>query len=121
MGSVPREQLFLSLADYDVGISYIPFGRYDTAPALKTLEYLACGLPVLATNTFGNRMFVRSGENGWLADDDPVSFASGIVDIVNNSNLNVLASVCRDSVIEYDWNYLALNRLLPAYEKITSS
>jgi glycosyltransferase involved in cell wall biosynthesis len=78
---IPQPELFKRLSGYDVGLAYVPRRPYGAALPLKTLEYLACGLPVVAANTVGNRMAVQSGVNGLLVDEDTYSFAKGICEL----------------------------------------
>lgn len=115
-GVVSREVLFKKLIDYDLGLAYVPSGAYDAAPALKTLEYLACGLPVLATSTYGNKMFVRQGVNGFLADE--ISFADQIIEIVNGAKLLAIKGGTRSSVDDFDWKKIVEQRLIPIYKKL---
>lgn len=116
LGQLPRQELLKRLPSYDIGLAYVPHALFDAAPPLKTLEFLACGLPVVATNTFGNRMFVESGVNGLLVDDDSVSYAQGIVDIVNAEWLGAARTNSRHSVESFDWRNIVLKRLLPLYQ-----
>ncbi|MDP3706177.1 MAG: glycosyltransferase [Legionellaceae bacterium] len=116
MKLMPRCELFSKLMQYDIGISYIPSELYDMAPPLKTVEFLACGLPVLATDTIGNRLFVQSQINGLLAKEDPVSFAQGIVDITNASWLGAARLNARRSVEQFDWKRIVSEQLLPVYD-----
>lgn len=118
MKSIPRCELFSKLIHYDIGVSYIPSALYETAPSLKTVEFLACGLPVLATDTIGNRMFVQSEVNGFLAKEDPVSFAQGIEHIANASWLSAARLNARRSVEQFDWKRIVTERLLPIYDEL---
>ena len=104
----------------DVGISYVPMvPEYNIQPALKTLEYLSCSLPVLATKTLGNRKHLQDNENGLLSNDDPVSFSRVINEISLNKTLREkLKENARPSILEYDWKQIIQNYLLPAYETI---
>ena len=115
-GVVERELLLEKLSGYDLGLSYVPSGLYDAAPALKTLEYLACGVPVLATNTLGNRMFIQKGFNGFLADED--SFSEQLVEIINQKNLSEIRLNTSKSIEEFDWQKIVEKRLLPVYQNI---
>lgn len=118
MGVLDRKILFSKLGGYDAGVAYVPGGMYDSAPPLKTLEYLACGLPVLATDTHGNRMFVQDGINGMLASGEPEAFASAIVRMVKSKNLEAMHLHARSSVEEFDWKRIVSERLLPLYESL---
>lgn len=115
LGLIPRDKLFAKLAYYHVGVAYVPSALYEMAPPLKTIEYLACGLPVLATDTIGNRMFIQPEENGLLAGDDPVSFAQGIVQIASVSWLSTARLNARASVERFDWKRIISQQLLPVY------
>lgn len=120
-GRVDRKTLLEALPSYDVGLAYIPGGIYDTAPALKTLEYLACGLPVLATDTFGNRMFVNSGKNGLLVDGSVDGYAKGISDFAKSVDLLPMRKAAQVSVEAFDWQRMTADRLIPMYESIMGS
>ena len=117
---VPRQELFARLSkDYDVGIAYIPRIPFDIGPPLKTLEYLACGLPVLATNTRGNRLYVNHGENGLIIGDDPPSVERGIHDMISFFNSSPSwREACRASVSGITWERSISQTLLPLYQEV---
>lgn len=117
-GRVTRDEILKKLSSYDVGLSYIPYGIYDSAPALKTLEYLACGIPVLATNTFGNRMYVENGVNGFLVGELTDDYAKAIVQLVSFGELQKLRERALPSVETYDWERIVQERLLPRYHEL---
>jgi len=74
IGKVPHHMVSKHLYEADYGIAYIPQSSYFMdQPPLKTVEYLWHGLPVLATNTNGNKLFVQDTENWILTDDDTES------------------------------------------------
>ena len=117
-GTIDRQKLFTKLPQYDFGLAYVPGGMYETAPALKTLEYLACGLPVLATNTAGNRMFVTQDYNGLLAGPDAFSFGKAMQEICQSETLERYRAHARESVEQYDWSIIVKERLLPLYFRL---
>jgi len=109
---------YLKLAD--IAISYIPTNDiYDIQPPLKTLEYLAAGLPVVATATIANRIFIRDGYNGVLVEDSVESLSDGIVRLLNDETLQKrLAVHARQFVEHLDWTKIVKDFLIPAYEEI---
>lgn len=117
-GKIDRKGLFEIITSYHAGLSYIPQELYNAAPALKTLEYLACGIPVIATNTDGNRMFVQDGKNGVLAGWFPKDFAEGITRGYLQFKDFQLPAQIRSGVAEYAWNKIASRILIQSYLKI---
>ena len=109
---------YLGIAD--IGISYIPINEFfDRQPALKTLEYLAGGLPVIATNTAGNRLFIKHGYNGLLTGDDEDGLAQAIESLAADRKLREeLACNSRGSVKDFDWTQIVKGQLLPVYETV---
>lgn len=101
-------------------LSYVPVTpEFDIQPPLKTVEALACGLPVIATNTLGNRRFITHRENGLLTADDAVSLGHSMLELMENDALRKrLERNARPSVVEHDWGAIVKNKLLPAYERI---
>ena len=116
---IPRHELFQRLSDYDLGLSYVPKRLYDAAPPLKTAEYLAAGLAVVATDTVGNRMFIRDGENGILAGETPTEFSNGLLRLASDAMLRThVARHARPSVESFDWTAIVETHLLPLYERL---
>lgn len=114
---------FLEVVNYlqmaDIGMAYVPMiPQFDPQPPLKTVEFLACGLPTIATATRGNRHFIEDGTNGLLVNDDPVALSQGIIRLVNEPHLRQhFAEVARDSVKQYDWQQIISQQLLPIYKE----
>jgi glycosyltransferase involved in cell wall biosynthesis len=72
-GVIDRTDLFDTLADADVGVSFVPITPYfDLQPPTKTYEYLLAGLPTIATRTIANKAIIKEGF-GWLCDDTEAS------------------------------------------------
>ena len=115
---IPPAELFDRLSEQDIGLAYVPRRLYDTGLPLKTLEYLACGLPVLATDTIGNRMVVQSRINGLLVDDDANSFAEGIRELAKAPWLSAASENARRAVESYDWTRIVSERLIPLYHEV---
>ena len=109
---------YLSAAD--IGISYVPIiPCFDAQPPIKTVEYLACSLPVIATSTKGNCLFINHKENGFLTKGDPDSLSKAMIRLCRNVNLRQkLAKNARTSIIQYDWRTIVKEKILPAYRKV---
>jgi glycosyltransferase involved in cell wall biosynthesis len=113
---------FLEIPDLmragDIGLAYVPDKiQYRNQPPLKTVEYLASGLPVIATDTLGNRRFVTPGRNGLLVDDDVKSVAEGMRQLIDQPQARrEIARVARNSVEEFSYQHIVAEQMLPFYE-----
>jgi glycosyltransferase involved in cell wall biosynthesis len=109
---------FLKLAQ--VAISPIPKNDiYDIQPPLKTLEYLASGLPIVATDTVANQIFIKDGINGILVSDDEAGLLEGIDRLLSDEKLrSSLSSNAKISASSFDWELSVRNSLEPAYHDI---
>ena len=90
-GRVERRKVRDYISAADIGISYVPINEsFSYNPPLKTFEYLACGLPTIATATESNRRIIDDGFNGILTSDNPEYLADAIINllmIVENKSL----------------------------------
>lgn len=120
VGFIKYEEIPEYLNISDMAISYVPITiGYDVQPPFKTIEYLACGLPVIATDTKGNRFFIKNGENGLLVGDDPESISEAIVSIVKNPELRAkMIKNARKSVESYNWQNIIEEKILPVYKEL---
>lgn len=74
------EKYFQESALYLHTASYEPFG-------LVLIEAMACGLPVICTDAFGNRDLIQEGENGYLIRErNPKVLADKIQFLLENEN-----------------------------------
>lgn len=117
-GRVPYHHVQNYVAAADIGFAYVPVtSNYEFNPPLKTAEFLAAGLPTVATNTAGNQMYIQHEYNGLLAEDDTVALAQAIQRLMNNSDLKqYLCSNAYQSITAYDWREIIRTRLLPLYQ-----
>lgn len=117
-GHLDSTALISSLQDMDAGLAWVPIGgRVDANVPLKTLEMLAAGLPVIATATAGNRLWV-SPECGILIGDDEASLIAAIRTFPNSAAARAEPATLQAKVAELDWRHLARAHLLPVYRAL---
>jgi glycosyltransferase involved in cell wall biosynthesis len=120
LGRVPHDQVVNYICIGDIGISYIPVNEsYNYNPPLKTFEYLACGLPTIASKTVSNRIIIKDKFNGILIDDSMDAVATGIIDLLKNKELqDLLKRNARNSILNYDFENITLTSLIPLYRSL---
>jgi glycosyltransferase involved in cell wall biosynthesis len=104
----------------DVAISYVPINQnYNYNPPLKTFEYLACGLPVIATRTVSNSKIIKDGFNGILADDKVEDLATALSSLIRDrSKQAYLRRNSRNSIEEFDFDKITKTKLIPLYRQL---
>jgi D-inositol-3-phosphate glycosyltransferase len=104
----------------DIGLAFVPIvPQFDTQPPLKTAEFLACGLPTIATHTQGNALFIQNEQNGLLVGDAPNAVTQSILRLAEDVALRErLARAARPSILHYDWNHIVKDHLLPVYKDV---
>lgn len=122
-GTVPFEDVPQYVRAFDIGAAFIPDKpQYRNQPPLKTVEYLATGLPVAATNTPGNRRFVTHDENATVTAPNADAYADALVELATDKEYrDRLSERARDSVAEYDYERIVTDRLIPLYERVQSA
>ena len=119
-GRVPHERVRNHIAMADVGVSYIPItDGYNYNPPLKTFEYLACGLPTIATRTLSNCEIIRDGFNGILCDDTPEGLSRSTISLLRDKRMRIrLKTNARSSILDFDFSKIALSHLIPIYRTL---
>lgn len=116
VGAVPHEDIPRWLAAADIGLGYVTDKpQYRHQPPIKTVEYLATGLPVVGTSTVGNRQFVGP-DQGVLTPDTPEAFGNGLRKVGRRLG-EFPSDALRESVARYDYEYIVENDLLPIYKE----
>ncbi|MGD0336876.1 MAG: glycosyltransferase family 4 protein [Candidatus Omnitrophota bacterium] len=111
LGAVSYEKIPSFLKSADVGLAYIPkTSSYNIQPPLKTIEYLAAGLPVVATDTDAHLDILQDGVNAVIASDSAEDFAKGMSRILEDDRLrSQIKNNAFMSVLNYDWGILTEN------------
>jgi glycosyltransferase involved in cell wall biosynthesis len=80
------------------------FSAYQTSP-LKLFEYMAAGVPIVASDLPSLREIIRHGENGWLVEaGSPQALADGIRRLLQHPDLaRRLADRAREDVRARSW------------------
>jgi glycosyltransferase involved in cell wall biosynthesis len=86
------------------------FSAYFTSP-LKLFEYMAAGVPIVATDLPSIREVLRHGENAWLvAPGSPQTLAEGIERTLSDAELSArIGRQASEDVKQYTWEKRADN------------
>lgn len=118
-GFVPYSDIPAHLAITTVALAFISMDAcFEHQPPTKTVEYLAQSLPVIATDTAGNRMFVSDGVNGLLCRDSAESCGHAMLDLIRDpAHRQRLAASARASVQAFDWAEIVRTHVIPLYRE----
>ncbi len=120
-GRLDQIKLWAQLPHYDAGLAYVPEAMFGTAPSLKSIEYAAVGLPVLASATEGHRAFAtRYGFDFDLISNTP----DGLTKCLKSSEASAWTQKRIDNNLKaaqaLDWERIVEDRLLPIYRQLRS-
>jgi len=119
---VPHNKIPDYLTAADIGICYLPIELYYVQPSLKILEYLACGLPTIATKTYFNDKYIMHNWNGLIIEDNHLDLTRAINSLVKDKELrDYLSSNAILNSEKYNWEFITKNNLLPNLFKIISN
>ncbi len=122
LGWIPYEQMSQAYQRADIGLAVLlPEPRYVAATPVKLFEYMANGLPVVASNFPSIAQIVNDTNCGLLVD--PLADLSGTIDTIaswwmNKAVPQVLGENGRQAVLsKYHWENQA-SRLLKLYQTL---
>jgi glycosyltransferase involved in cell wall biosynthesis len=104
---VPNTEVPCWIRACDIGTVPWPwteFSAYFTSP-LKLFEYMAAGVPIIASDLPSIREVLSHGESAWLVEPgDPQALAEGIIHVLSNGNLsNDLTNRAGQEIAKYTW------------------
>lgn len=117
IGSVPNDELPKYLNSADV---YVSTSLSDSGLAASTAEAMACQLPVVITDSGGNREWVKDGENGFLVPiKSPVALAEKIIFLLKNEDIRKKFAEINRKIIEGKNNYFVeMAKVEDIYQKL---
>lgn len=119
-GLVSQETLYDAMQNYDAGIAWVPKELYDGSPSLKSLEYAATGLDVLATATEAHLKMREDGFRFKYCNDDAVGVATGMFELLEQSDRLDIATQNLEAVRSHLPQNVVHNFINPRLEEILS-
>lgn len=120
LGNLNIEQLTQVISKCKYGLAYIPNTNvYQNNLPLKTIEMLAAGLQVIATNTMGNLIVCNNENFSKIVEWNSSAISDAIIAIMNEKVLQV--GNHKDislSVQNYSWKNVFSTYLLPIYNSL---
>jgi hypothetical protein len=81
------DELFFDFQEFNIGVSFIPVNEYfQFQPPIKTYEYLAAGMPVIATNTYEN-LKILNKYNSIIIPATEKGFYDGLKKIIEKASI----------------------------------
>lgn len=118
-GYVPNDRAASLFDAANVGVSYVPCGpAFDLQPPTKTYEYLAAGMPVIATSTRAN-MEIMNSACGEMCDSTSEDFAEALGRLAQRLG-QFDSEAIRGSVSGLDWRSIS-DSLADILSKIPSN
>ncbi|MBU7048132.1 MAG: glycosyltransferase family 4 protein [Theionarchaea archaeon] len=120
LGFLPHERALSLLKSFDVAVAYhdrdVPF--FNVAVPIKILEYLAAGIPVVATDHVMYKNVITHKNTGFLTACNPELFAEGVLTVLKDANLRKsLAEEGRKKAEEYSIKAL-VDQIEHVYENV---
>lgn len=101
----------------NIGLAYVPMTEgYNYQSTSKFYEYVFAGMPVIATNTYENKL-VMSDEVGVLVDDNPEAVARGLEDVLKHRDKYNSAKI-KETFKGNSWENIVKHNFEPLLESI---
>lgn len=120
-GCLNSTVLSTTLAGYDAGIAWVPHEKYEYAPSLKLVEYLASGLVPLAMDTVAHKRYSQKGFHIEFFAESANSFHNGIKKVCEEGFPNRLRTENLQRITNFDWEAIAEKDILPVLNTLAGS
>ncbi len=115
-GVLPQKELFDIIPNYDVGIAYVPYEFFNSAPSLKSLEYVAAKIPVMASDTLGHKEYNSTyGFDFKLFKNTKQKFERALDDLCINGVAGDVVMKNHNAILKFDWQRLVGEKLKDVY------
>jgi glycosyltransferase involved in cell wall biosynthesis len=117
LGFISNDDLYKYLRIADI---YVSTSLSDAGISASTAEAMACGLPVIITNTGENQKWVKNGESGFLIPTkSPEKLAIRIIELLKNEKKRNKFGLEARKIIEQKNNYYKeMEKMERIYEEI---
>ena len=117
VGWIPNEETAQHLKTADV---YVSTSLSDGGLAVSTAEAMACGLPVIVTDSGDNKLWIEDGENGFVVPiKNPEAIANRVIHLLKNKSMRSKFGEINRGKIEENYNYFKeMNKVKKLYEEI---
>ncbi|TKX85364.1 glycosyltransferase [Halorubrum sp. SS5] len=105
-GYIDYEDIPKIVSQYDIAISPLPeYESYEVSSPAKIFEYLAMGLPIIATNITAHERILQAEEDSIFIDaNDTTEMAVAIERLACNDHLREeMGAQARMNAMEHDW------------------
>lgn len=118
-GAIDQQRLLEKLPDYDVGVAYVPDDLFAKAPSLKSLEYAAAGIRILASDTVGHRDYAKRFGFQFAFFRNDIRSIVAMLDRIYCEFESLSDPVVNLRCVErFDWSSIVRDQLLPAYKEM---
>jgi len=117
MGRYSNDELPKYLVSADI---YVSTSLSDAGISASTAEAMACGLPVIITDSGENRMWVKDGENGFVVPvRKPEILAEKIICLAKNDDMRTrFGRINRKIIEERNNHYVEMGKMESIYEEL---
>ena len=122
LGQLPYTDVFPYLAAADVGLALLDPRMYDHAIPTKLFEYMACGTPVIASDTTANRTYMDASYGFVVPYTDTRATVNAITVLADDSDRRDQMGAAGRTAVEdhYSWEQ-ERSRLLQLYDHVRDS
>ncbi|MBN3518753.1 glycosyltransferase family 4 protein [Algoriphagus lutimaris] len=99
-----EEEESSQISQFDIGMMPLPDSDWEKGKcAYKLIQYMACGLPVVASPVGMNKDVVRPGENGFLASTE-LEWLEALSLLISDSSLRVKMGDAGRKLVENEYS-----------------
>jgi glycosyltransferase involved in cell wall biosynthesis len=117
-GLYPQKELASILPTYDAGIAWVPNDEYNSSPSLTAIEYMAAGLPILASDTKAHRQLEDDGCFIEFFSNTPASLSEVLMRVCRNGFSQERIEQNFEVIKKYDYNTIIKDYFNPFFQKL---